>query len=173
MRSSVAVTVLAVAALAACAPALDWREVRAADTGMSLLLPCKPTEQTRRVALAGATVQLQLLACSAGGSTWALAHADVVDPARVGPALAELAASAAANLAATPSREQPLQMPGATPNPGSRRLDLSGRMPDGRAVDERLALFAKGTRVFQATVLGERVDADAAESFFASLRVAP
>jgi hypothetical protein len=161
---------LAAGCVTACAPALNWREVRAGDAGAMALLPCKPDQQARRVALAGAQVRLHLLACSAGGATWALAYADVEDPARVGPALAELSASAAANLAGTATGEWALQVPGATPNAASRRLAIAGRMPDGRAASEQLAVFAKGTRVFQATVLGEKLVAEDVQAFFASLR---
>ena len=35
---------------------------------------------------------------------------------------------------------------------------------------EQVAVFARGTQVFQATVLGERMDAEAADTFFGSLR---
>ena len=62
-------------------------------------------------------------------------------------------------------------IPGATPNDTSRRLRLQGRLPDGRAVQMQLAVFARGTQVFQATVLGDAVPDDAAETFFASLRL--
>ncbi len=57
-------------------------------------------------------------------------------------------------------------MPGATPNPASRRVDLQGRAPDGRRVEERIAVFSKGLRVYQATALGEHLD-------LAGLRLSP
>lgn len=78
------------AMLVACAPALDWRDVRPEGSGVLLLFPCKPDSQVRTLSLAGAPVRLALHACSTGGSTWALAVADVGDPARVGSALTEL-----------------------------------------------------------------------------------
>ena len=37
-------------------------------------------------------------------------------------------------------------------------------MPDGRAVTEQVAVFAKGTRVFQAIALGDKLDAEAADT---------
>ena len=46
-------------------------------------------------------------------------------------------------------------------------------MPDGRAVTEQVAVFAKGTRVFQAMALGDKLDAEAVDTFFGSLRLAP
>ena len=159
--------------LAACAPALDWREVRPEGSHMTLLMPCKSTAQQRQLPLAGAAVRLSLQACSADGQTWGVAHADVEDPARVAVALAELRASAAANVAAGAVEPLPLQVPGATPQPASERLSFAGRLPDGRPVQVQLAVFAHGTRVFQATALGERLPAEAADTFFGSIRFLP
>ncbi len=159
--------------LLACAPALDWREVRPVGGGIELLMPCKPDSHARQVQLGLQTVRLELHACTAAGTTWALAFADVGDPARVGVALVELQASAARNLAAAEPRQLPLKAEGATPNPASQRVQLQGQMPDGRAVTEQVAVFAKGTRVYQAVALGAVLDADAVDSFFGSLRLAP
>ncbi|HSM22203.1 MAG TPA: hypothetical protein VK876_08350 [Rubrivivax sp.] len=159
--------------LAACAPALDWRDVRPEGSNMTLLMPCKPTAQQRRLPLAGAAVILSLHACSADGQTWGVAHADVEDPARVAAALAELRVSAAANVDAGAAEPLQLQVPGATPQPASERVRLEGHLPDGRPVQVQVAVFAQGTRVFQVTALGERLPGEAAETFFGSIRFAP
>jgi hypothetical protein len=164
---------LAVALLAACSPALDWRELRPEGSGLALLMPCKPDRQSRRVALASAQVPMTLHACSAAGVTWAVAFADVGDPTKVGAALDELRAAAAANLGAGETTELPLNVAGATPQPASRRVQFHGRMPDGRAVSEQTAVFAKGTRVFQVVVLGPVLEPQAVASFFDSLRLLP
>jgi hypothetical protein len=159
--------------LVACAPALDWRDVRPDGSSLTLLMPCKPTAQERRLPLAGVTVRLSLHACSADGQTWGIAHADVEDPARVEAALTELRTAAAANIAAGPAERLPLQVPGATPQPAGERVRFDGQLPDGRAVQAQLAVFAQGTRVFQATALGERLSGEAAETFFGSIRLTP
>jgi len=155
---------------AACTPTLDWRELRPEGSGALVLLPCRPSVQVRGVRLAGQTVRLAMHACSAGGATWALAVADVGDPAQVAPALDELRRAAAANLGAAGGQPLPLTVAGATPNPSSMRLQISGRLADGSAVQEQVAVFARGTQVFQASVIGERLPADGVETFFASLR---
>jgi hypothetical protein len=162
---------LAASLLMACSPVLDWRDVRPADTGLQLLLPCKAQAQARQLLLSGQSVKLSMWACSAGGQTWALAFADVQDPARAAPALAELLTAAASNLGSAGGQPLPLKVPGATPHPGSQRLAISGRLPNGQAVQEQVAVFVLGTRVFQATVLGENLNAEAVETFFGSLRV--
>lgn len=163
-------TAVAALSLTACSPTHDWRELRAADGALTLLLPCKPVSHARKVQLAGQTVTLTLQACRAGDATWALAVADLVDPAKVTPALDELRAAAAANLDAGAGTVLALQVAGATPNPSTQRLALEGRLSDGTAVREQVAVFAKGTRVFQATVVGVRLTPEAVETFFSGLR---
>jgi hypothetical protein len=60
-----------------------------------------------------------------------------------------------------------------TPHPQSAQWRLSGRLPDGRAVQERVVVFSHGTRVYQATMLGAALDAEAQDTFFGALRVGP
>jgi hypothetical protein len=163
---------LAATALVGCSPALDWREVRPAGSQARALFPCRPASHARRVTLAGAAVEMSLYACAAGRVSYALAFADMVDPALVTPALDELARTAHANLQApAPGSSAPLSVPGMTPNAQAALWTLGGLLPDGRPAQERVALFAHGTRVFQATAVGERLDAQALDSFFTSLKV--
>jgi hypothetical protein len=173
MTRNPSLSLIMVALMLGCSPSLDWRELRPAGSGLTVLFPCKPTSHARHVSLGPNAVRLELHACTAGGMTWAVAFADMDDPARVGPALLELRMAAANNLSAMPAQVLALKVEGATPNPASQRVQFQGRMPDGRAVTEQVAVFAKGTRVFQAVVLGEKLDAEAADSFFGSLRLGP
>jgi hypothetical protein len=171
VRGAVAVGVMAL--VTGCSPALDWRELRPAEGRLSFTLPCKPSIQERQVQLAGQAVALALQACATQGQTWGLATAELGDPARVGPALAELGAAAAANIGGQVVSDREARVPGATPNPGSRQLELRGRQPGGRAVVMHLAVFAHGTRVYQATALGEQLGTEAIDTFFGALRVTP
>jgi hypothetical protein len=122
--------------------------------------------------LAGAAADMTLHACSAGDTTWALGFADVGDPARIAPALSELGAAAMRNVNAAAVQGRPLDVPGMTPNPQSRRLSFAGTRPDGTAVHIHVGVFSKGTWVFQATVVGPEPPAEAVETFFAALRIA-
>jgi hypothetical protein len=157
--------------LAACTPALDWRDVRPAGSGVVIQFPCRPSQQERRVALAGSSVRMVLSVCDAAGQTWALAFADVADPTRVAAALAELRAAAARNLDAAEGPRQALSVPGSTPQDGGLRVRLGGRRPDGRPVQEDIALFARGTMVFQASVVGNGGAGGAVGDFMASIRL--
>lgn len=161
-------------ALAACTPALNWREVRPEGSQVRGVFPCKPASHARRVAIAGQTLEMSMLACTADETVYALSFADVKDPARVGAALDELGRAAQSNLQSEGgAASQPAALVGMTPHPQSAQWRLSGRLPDGRAVQERVLLFSHGTQVYQATMLGARLDADAQETYFGALRVGP
>lgn len=163
--------VLACVAIA-CTPVLDWREVRPESAGLVALFPCKPASHARRLALAGVTVDATLYACSAGGATYAVSIADIGQPQRVGNALDELAVAAARNIGSQgPLALAPLHIAGMTPNPHAGRLAVTGQLRDGQHVDEHVAVFAYGTRVYQATMVGSRLEAEAIETFFGALRL--
>jgi hypothetical protein len=159
--------------LAACAPALDWRDVHPAGSALTLQFPCRPDSQARSVSLAGAPVLLTLRVCSARDLTFGLVQADLGDPSRVGPALAALQAGAAANIGALPGGVSPQTVPGATPQRGAGRLRLAGQRPGGSSVHLDTLVFARGTVAYQASVLGDAPAGDAADTYFESIRFQP
>ena len=157
--------------LTACSPALDWRESQPEGAFAQLMFPCKPATHVRTLDLAGARVPVSLHACAAAQMTFALAVADVGDLARVGPALEQLREAAHANLGGA---VQPLAIPrieGMTPQPATQRLLVRGRRPDGSAIQEDVFVFARATRVYQASVLGVSLEAEAVETFLGSIRL--
>jgi hypothetical protein len=160
-------------ALSACAPALDWREMRPEGTSLQTQFPCKPVPLTRKLPVAGEAVALTLLACNAGNVTWGLAHATFTDPARIGPALAELREATLINMKAGPAKEVPYTVPGATPNAQSKRVQVTGELPDKTAVVADVAVFTYGLNVYQVSALGKQLHGAHIDPFFNGLRVAP
>lgn len=166
--------VLACASLltvAACSPGLDWREFRSPESGIAVLFPCRPSTQQRAVTIAGRKTRLSLHACRAGDVTWAMAEADVGDPAWVERSLVDLRNAAAANVSGRVDAVVPFEVEGATPNLEAKRCAIAGKLPDGQAVAEHLGVFAVGTRVAQVTALGASTPAEAVNTFFESARV--
>ena len=157
-------------ALAACSPALDWRDVRVPGGALVAQMPCRPGRFERALTLAGRPLRLYMLSCEAGGVTYGVATADVGDLAQVGPVLEALARAAEAGLRARDPRPAPYDLPGATPFPGNVAERLRGRRPDGVAVEESLRVFARGTRIFQASALGPTLPDEAIAPFEAGLR---
>ncbi len=159
------------AVMLACAPTLDWREVRPEGSGVLALFPCKPKSQARIATLAGSGVAMTMLACDVAGMTFALSHSELGDPSRVTPALVELRSALASNLGASDLGSAAFELAGMTPNPQAVRIWLEGRLPDGKPVQEQAVLFVRGTRIYQAAILGQRLDEAAAGVFFESLQL--
>lgn len=169
----VAPAMVAAALMAGCAPDLNWREWRTADSALVQLFPCKPVRQQRRVVVAGRELQFVLQVCDAVAVTWAQAHADVGDPASVGPVLEALVDAAHGNVHAVRQPVVPQSVPGSTPQAAAGRYRVRGKAPDGRPVDEILLLFVRGTTVVQVTALGARLPDEAVDTFFGSVRAGP
>jgi hypothetical protein len=158
-------------ALLGCSPALDWREVRPEGAGMLAMFPCRPQHHRRSLALGATTTQMHLEVCSEAGQTFAIAYLDVAAPTDVSAALVALRAAAARNLNAVESRAIPFIVPGMTPDANAVLIAIRGQTPDGAAVSSQVGLFAKGVRVYQATLFGSAIDAQACDTFFSAMRV--
>jgi hypothetical protein len=162
---------LACASVWACTPALDWRETQPEGAGIVVMFPCRPDRHARAVLVAGAKVRMEMWVCAAGGATYALSFVDAVNPAGVAPALSDLRALAVRNLGGVEPRWFDLHVRGMTPNPQATRLSLAGRLPDGAPVLQEAAFFARGLRVYQASVVGAKLVPEATQTFFAGLRL--
>ena len=155
----------------ACTPTLDWREFEPEDSGIVVTFPCRTDRHARNVAVAGTAARMEMLVCTAGGATYALAFFDVAGPADVANALSGLRAAAARNLVVAEPAPEPVRVRGMTPNPMAARLRIDGRGPDGATVKEQAAFFAKGLRVYQASVLGPTLADEAVDTFFGGLKL--
>lgn len=165
--------------LAACSPALNWREVRPEGTRLSLLLPCKPDKTQKTVPLGGPATPLSMLGCDADGATFAVAVAELADAAQAAPVLAQWQALTLAHLKAGPAGAgagpgatelRPLQVPGAAAKPAPVATQSLGQRADGRAVTAYAAYFAQGKQLFQVVLYADQARPDAAETFFSSLK---
>lgn len=144
--------------LAACQPALNWREVRPVGSGAAALFPCKPEVEQRK--------DMGLAQCEAAGKRFSMSWADVPDPTQVGVALKAMPQALAGKLGQALPPGSALQVPGMTPMPEAAEYRLGGATGV-----TRMAVFAHGGRVYQALMTAERDDAAAWESFRAGLGI--
>ncbi len=173
--AAVAVALAAGGLTTACSPALDWRESRLEGPALLSLFPCRPVAQQRQLTLAGAPVTMTLQACEAGDRTFAVAAVDTGDAQAVDAALRALRDASLAKLAGPepPPPAGAVSVTGMTPQPAAGRWQLRRRLPDGDAIHLDMAVFAHGTWVVQASVLGHQAGGEAAGTFFEGLRFAP
>lgn len=166
---------LMAAGLAACTPTYDWRE-QVVEGDLTLWLPCKPHRLSRDVPLAGQTVPMVVYGCEAGGQSWALSSVGDVEPAAFARVQQALDAALAANLTSRLDGAGVPAAPGLAQTSGLRSHELHGHRPDGAAVVVTLWSFARGSRVYQASVMRVEPVADAAaaqdarRTFFGALR---
>lgn len=158
--------------LAACSPALNWREVRPEHTRLSLLLPCKPDVAQKMVPLGGRPTMLSMLGCEADGAIFAIAVADLGDMDQAAPALLLWQRLTLANMKAEPATLEalPLKISGAAAQVPVRRVAAQGWQADGAAVMGQVAYFSRGAQVFQAVMYAPQIKPEVAETFFTSLK---
>ena len=125
---------------------------------------------TREVDLVRHRVEMAMFACATGGNTFAVGGVTLADVRDVGTVLIALRQAAASNVGASPVEAKAIQVPGMTPQLEATQVVLNGKRPDGTPVQEHLAVFARGARVYQAAVVGERPDVDAVSTFFGGLK---
>ncbi len=156
------------AALAACNPALNWREVRGSDAPYSVLLPAKPTTFARPVDLNGLKVEMSMTAAEVDGVSYAVASARVPDAARRSAALAAMQEAMLRNIGASQRQERAVVLDGGTPAVEVTARGHAG--PAKRPVAMRARFAQRGERVFQAVALGpaDALTAEAADTFLGS-----
>jgi hypothetical protein len=161
--------------VSACSPTFNWRELRVDGTPLVALMPCKPESATRPVPLGAAPTaptDLHMHSCEAGGLRFAVAWADVGQPAQLASALAAWRSASLQSVRGTPAAagEWAVKLPGADPVQG---VSAQGTDAQGQPVQSRMLYFARGTQVFQAAVYGPRLPDEALDAFFAGLQLTP
>jgi hypothetical protein len=173
MKSPCLILLAVAAALGACSPGLDWREVRPEGAGVLALFPCKPTV-SQRAPTQSNPAHMGLAQCSAAGASFSLAWSAVAEPSQVAPALRQMRESLAGKLAAKPGVSRPIQVPGMTPNLEAQTQSLmsAADRPGTVLPLAQVAVFSKGLQVYQLVMMGGKPGDEAWENFSASVRVA-
>jgi hypothetical protein len=162
-----------VGVLAACSPALNWRDVQPDDTALSLLLPCKPDVAQQTVPMGGMPTVLTIRGCDAGGATFAVAVADIGSASAVMQVLSQWQDVTLAGIKAGAGGVQRVaaRVPGASGAPAPMLVKALGQRADGSAIHSRAMYFAQGTQVFQVMMLASTPSPDAEDMFFSSVKL--
>lgn len=161
---------MALLALAACSPSLNWRQVRIDAAGVALLLPCKPDRAERTVPLGGQPTVLSMVGCEAEGATFALSVAQLADAGQAPQVLARWQALTLSHMRAAAPTQGPIKIPGASAEPPPVRVTARGQQADGRPVEGQAVYFARGGQLYQAVIYAPRIAPEAADTFFSSIQ---
>lgn len=157
--------------LAACSPALNWREVRPAGAELKAVLPCKPDQGSRRQQLAGQDIEITMLGCEADGALFAIAVAELGEPQPAAAVQRQWQAQLLANMRATESATSAFMLKGADAALAPVQLNARGLRPDGRPVAAQGVWFARGTRLYHAAVYADTLRREQSEPFFGGLEL--
>lgn len=167
--------------LGACSPALDWREVQAPGAGLTLLFPCKPPTHARSVEVAGQSWSATLMACDAGGMTFAVLalsppaapEKGAVEPAGFSKLLPDLAQSAASRwgpLEGEQAAPRGVNLPAGVQSQWTRHLKQG---PGSTALATHALFIATPKGLAQLSVHGERLSDAALENFLGQWKPVP
>ncbi len=157
--------------LAACSPALNWREVPLANGELKALLPCKPDRASRKQNLATHDLDIAMAGCEAGGALYAVSVAELPAPDRALAVQVQWQANLLENMRASGASNAAYAIKGASSTFEPVRLIAAGTGPDGRVVQAQGVWFARGTRLYHAVIYAERIGADMSEPFFGGLEL--
>jgi hypothetical protein len=165
------VLLLAVLALLACSPALNWREVPL--NRLTALLPCKPDRAQRTVHLGSQALQMDMAGCEAAGGLFAISHLRLSAPGQAAQVLADWRAGTLRSMHSTAVTElpwRPVAGAGAPALPPVL-LEATGKGADGTVVQARLAWLVDGVDLFLLAVYAPRLTADMTETLFSELKL--
>lgn len=157
-------------ALAACSPALNWRQ--APLGGLSFSLPCKPDKAQRTVTLGGRDVALEMQGCEAQGALFAISRARVGDATAIPEVIQGWRASALAAMRADPAAVTVLAAPshvGVSGLASAAWFSAVGLRPQGGKVQAQLAWLVLGGDVYHLAVYADVLGADMTEPFFTDI----
>ena len=175
-RATRSISLLALAAaLGACTPALNWRQVSAGTSGVMWLMPCKPDQATRPVTLrvVNQDVQTSLLlqGCEASNMQFTFGQMVVPQGLTAGDAIRAWRLASVAPLDAVPTDvlTQTWAIQGANAQTPPVRAQVLTGMHQVQWV-----WFADDNKIYQAAVYGKPKDKglpEAAETYFSGIKL--
>ena len=159
----------------ACTPALNWREVRFESSDASVLMPCKPDQASRTIALQahgqGVPASLQLFGCEAGDMQFTFGQISLPPGVSASDAIHAWQQASLAPLNAAPSDavNDAFAVKGAllSPAPIRRRLKTNHHQV-------QWLWWARGDMVYQVAVYGNvktKAFDDASEVYFSGIKL--
>lgn len=161
--------------LAACSPTFNWREVRADDSELLVMLPCKPDRASRGAALLGPgqpELPMTMFGCESGGHLFAVAGVTLPSAGDAPHVLAAWQAAALRQMGAGAGAERAFTVRRASADAPA----LTGRLVVARGsgaqpVTSHALYFSHGSDAWQAVVLAAQADDEVLDTFFTGLRL--
>lgn len=164
--------------LAACTPALDWREVRSEDGGYAILMPARPATASRTIDLDGLAVVMSMTGAEVDGVAFAVGTAELPNATAARQALTAMQQALVRNMHGVVTADRTLAVPRGTQGGSMVVREIHANGPasaatNGQSRVMRVRLTAVEHRVYQVLISGpaQRIDDDMATIYFSSFRL--
>lgn len=154
--------------LGACTPSHDWREIHGDTAPYSVLLPAKPTSQTRQITLSSMPVTMTMTAAEVEHVTYAVGTVELANPVAAKQAMRAMKDALAAHLDGATVKEH------IADTAGGSRIDLEASgSPKGEARVIVARFEAHDRFAYQAIVTGPKkvISRDNIDTFITSFKV--
>ena len=157
---------LLLAALTACSPDYNWRQVQNSDASFAALFPAKPASHAQEINLDGIRTSMSMTAAEVNGAVFAIGSAPLSGQELVQPALTAMKTAMVRNIGGVVASEK--TVPGPTP---FNEVVADGSR-NGRPIRLTARFAERNQRVYQAVVIGapQDVPAEAIETFMSSFK---
>jgi len=164
MRKPLSLSALCLAALCACDPKFNWREVHGKDAPFSVLLPAKPATLVRPIRLGKQPVTMSMTGAEVGHVSFAVGSVTLADPAQAHAALNLMQAALVSNIN---GRSKTLPATGDAVD-----IEAVGTPRDGAPMLLMAHFAVNGNRAYQVIVLGpeKEVVREEAATFLSSFK---
>ena len=152
---------------------MDWREVRGTHAPFTILMPAKPTIQTRQVELAGMKITMSMTATASDELSFGVASAQVPNPAGAMPALEAMKNALVRNIDGSIQKQTPLSSYGPAPAFDIEATGKAGPRTNSKTLVLYARFVAKDQRIYQVAVIGPEaaLTRDIADTFLSSFKL--
>ena len=163
--------------LAACTPALDWREIHGSAAPFAVLLPAKPATMARKIDLGGTPLMMTMTAAEVDGVTFAVGSVELPDAAKAQLAVKAMKTALISNIHGTVLHEKATDSTsnkgGAIQTNSSIDLEAVGTPANGRPRLLVARFVAHNQYAYQVLVTGSQkaVSRDQVDTFMTSFKV--
>jgi hypothetical protein len=184
MRPSALIQLLLISAvlLAACSPRFDWREIKSAEAGFSILMPDKPQTATREIDFDGRKIRMMIVSTGIGPTLFAAGMAQLPPESLAAPQLDATLTwfrnALVRNFDGQTNAVQPIVLSSAAAAGrmvrGGQSVEARGRVGKDRRPGQLAARFhVVDDRLYQVVAIGAEgeLTADTLETFFTSFRL--
>ena len=152
-----------------CSPSLNWRQVTVGS--IKTMLPCKPDVASRMVDFPSQPLQIQMAACEADGTLFAISYAQLPAPEQASQIVKDWQKAVLSKMRSsvyTPLSFGKLGAENHEPTTIQTVIRADGKRDNGQPFQAQFLWRVSGVHIYHWAVYADKIQADSIEPMFAS-----